>query len=328
AAIGEEAFVPVPVHTQSRALFLIEEKPLSFGRLELGARVESVRHRPEGTAGNDRDYTPLSLSAGLLWDLDAHRHLRLNLTRAQRAPVPEELYADGPHLATGTFELGAVTLGRDFTEETSTNLELSLDQHHGRFSATVNLFYNPIRDYGLLAATDEDGDGQADRVNEEGELEADGELLRVEQTQADARFYGAEAEARYRFLSGPLRLSGRVFADLVRGELDAGPHLPRITPTRYGLGLDGGWRGFQASLTLTEVADQTRVADLESPTEGYRLLSADLSHRWTLGELQPEVYVQGRNLLDEEARRHTSFLKDRAPLPGVTVLGGLRLRFF
>ena len=40
-----------------------------------------------------------------------------------------------------------------------------------------------------------------------------------------------------------------------------------------------------------------------------------------------ELFVDGNNLLDEEARPHTSFLKDLAPLPGRNIAAGVRLFF-
>jgi iron complex outermembrane receptor protein len=38
-------------------------------------------------------------------------------------------------------------------------------------------------------------------------------------------------------------------------------------------------------------------------------------------------FLQGKNLLDEEMRVHTSFLKDFAPLAGRALVAGLRGNF-
>jgi iron complex outermembrane receptor protein len=40
-----------------------------------------------------------------------------------------------------------------------------------------------------------------------------------------------------------------------------------------------------------------------------------------------EVFMDGTNLLDEEARPHTSFLKDLAPRPGRGIAFGVRAFF-
>ena len=89
-AIGDEAFVP-PVESRSAGLFLVEERSLGAHRLELGARIEHVRH--QAASNPDTDFTPLSLSAGFVYRLNEQHHLRLTASRSQRAPASEELYS-------------------------------------------------------------------------------------------------------------------------------------------------------------------------------------------------------------------------------------------
>lgn len=122
----------------------------------------------------------------------------------------------------------------------------------------------------------------------------------------------------------PYDLNVRVFGDKVRGKL------PRITPARLGIGLDGGQGPFKGSLSYMLAESQTHRAALESATDGYSMLAADVSYRFRLissSDSNIEVFLRGRNLLNEEARRATSFLKDVAPLPGVSVLARLRVVF-
>lgn len=330
AAIGDEAFVP-PVQTESMGLFVVEEREFRRGRVEVGARIEQVQQKPAAASGNPQiDFTPLSLAGGVMLDLNPDYHLRLNLARAQRAPAAEELYAFGPHLATGTFERGAAGLG----EETSTNLELGVDKHQGRWTFEASVYYNPISNYIYLLEADENADGLADQVTPEGEPfvpgggetgEEEGPLLLVDYSRGDATFTGFELQTAYALLQGPVALDLTLFADRVSARLDDGPDLPRITPGRLGLGLDAAWRGLQTQLDLTRVDGQDQVSTLETETGGYTLLSADLSYTLeTSQSLSTTFYLRGRNLLDEEARRHTSFLKDVAPIAGTTLLAGVR----
>ncbi len=173
-------------------------------------------------------------------------------------------------------------------------------------------------------------------------------------TQGDATFRGAEAEAKFHLLesdAGDFDL--RVFGDIVRAELDgsgtrevafAVPHgdhahnytvdiaqggnLPRIAPSRYGADLNwtlGGWR---ANVGAVRYQKQDRVAALEAPSPGYTLVNAGVA--WRVGEAdgtQWELFLDGRNLTDRDARPHTSLLRDYAPLPGRTVAGGIRVYF-
>lgn len=332
-AIGEEAFVP-PATTRQLGVFLVEERPYHLGKFELGARIGRDSNQPDGNV--ERTYTPHSLSAGSVFDLGEHYHLKAYVTRAQRSPAIEELYAFGPHGATGTFERG----DNGLRKETATNFEVGLDRHGERFEWQASVYYETFNDYVFLQEVDAglnaDGsgtaasDGEADRVDEEGQFDPAAELLLVNHTQADAKFYGFELQAAYAILTGPMQLHVNAFADRVRGKLEPGANLPRITPARYGIGLDAERGVIAGSLTLTRVESQRDLAPLETPTGAYNLLSADLSYEFSLresGVAKSQIYVRGRNLLDEEARRATSFLKDIAPMPGASVLAGVRLAF-
>lgn len=328
-AIGEEAFVP-PVESRSAGLFLVEERSFGEHRLELGGRVERVRH--QAVANPDTAFTPISLSAGFVYALNPRHHVRITASRSQRAPASEELYSFGPHLATNSFERGLSRLD----VETANNLELGLDRHQGSWRWRVNLFMNQAQDYIYQSEVDQgrnaDGsgngiaDGNADRVDEEGQLVAEGELLLVDYRQDDARLYGLEAETRFLFSRGPRPWQLRLYGDTVRGQIDGGPNLPRITPTRLGAGFSGGHGRWYGGVDVSRILDQDRISPLETETHGYTLVSADIEYNLP-GRWPTSLYLRGRNLLDEDARRHTSFLKDVAPLPGASVLLGLRTEF-
>lgn len=339
-AAGEEAFAP-PVRTRAGGLFVVEERPFGEHRLELGARLDRTEHRPEafppGTAAPAvaaRGFSAYSLAAGGVFMLGEHLHLRLNAQRAQRAPAPEELYAFGPHAATASFERGAANL----RAETANNLELALGRDHSRWTWELGAYINRIDDYVFQQEVDAglnaDGsgspaqDGQADRVDETGAFDPQGELLLVDQVQRGAEFRGYEAESSFRLVdAGPWRLQLRAFGDSVRAELDSGASLPRIAPARLGLGVDARYGGLRAALGYTHAAAQDRVAALETPTPAYELVSADLSYTRQAGAVRTTVYLQGRNLTDEEVRLSTSLLKDIAPLPGRALFAGLRFDF-
>ena len=350
-ARGEEALAP-KTDSMQLGLFAVEKTPFTFivpGQFEVGARIEAVKHEPFagkidprlGEPSKDNDFAPLSVSAGTLFNLDDSHHLRLNLSRSERAPTPEELYAYGPHGATGVFERG----NQDLKKEAATNFEISLDRHRGRWTWLGNVYYEEIRNFVYLAEAPADGrnadgsasgetpaDGQAvSLVDGEGtfvrsDADADEAFTLADYRQAKARFYGAEAETRYKFLTGPVKLSSRLFGDLVRGSLQNGGDLPRITPPRYGVGLDAARGPLSGGVSLTEVAEQKHFA-LDGPTASYTLLSADAAYRLPLAGGEATVFLRGRNLLDEEARRATSFLKDVYPLSGRSFFVGFNVRF-
>lgn len=337
AAVGSESFVP-QTRTQQAGLFVVEEKAFSWGSVEGGVRVENSEQKPASSSLASRSAQPISLSLGGLYKLGADYHLRLQAARSQRAPSAEELYAYGPHGATQTFERGSPQL----SNETVNNFEIGLDKHHGRLGISGSMYFEKIKDYIYLANADCNQaanssapctpDGLADTVAADGSFNPPGSpasesLQLVDYRRAKAKFYGFEAETSYKILTGPYKLQSKVFADLVRGALQNGGDLPRITPARLGVGLDASHGPLASNLTYTRVQTQHHVAALETPTEGFNLLSADLSYRIDGSSLDSTVFIRGRNLLDDEARRHTSFLKDAYPLPGRSVFVGLSLRF-
>ncbi len=308
SAVGAEAFVP-PNSGSELGLFLIERRQWQQLGLELGLRHDRHRIDPQGDLPGRR-FNAFSASVASQWQLDQRWHLRLGLDRAQRTPAAEELYSDGMHLATGGYEIGDAGLDR----ETANQIELALHYHGPALEMRAALFNNRFDDFIYLAATGEHDHG-----------------LPVRQWQQhDARFRGAEAELRFALAdnaSGRWQL--RLQADRVRGQLrGSGDHLPRIMPDRYGAGIawsHGGWRG---DLSAMRYRSQNQVAERESATPGYTMLDADLVHALDVGiSGEVEIFLQGRNLADRQARVHTSFLKDKAPLPGRSLGFGIRTFF-
>ena len=308
-AIGEEAFVP-HTRTQGWGLFVTEQRKLGALQLDVGGRVDRVETTPVG--GDARTFRPVSLSAGAAWKFSDAWRATLNLDRAERAPGEEELFANGPHVATLSYEVG----NRDLRKERANGTELGLHFHGGRLDAKVSAYQTRFDGFIYLADS-----GQT--------VDLDGETLPVRQwSQADARFRGVEGEVVTRLLDADAgRLDARIFGDRVRATLDDGGNLPRIAPARVGGELR--WRGndLRASLGATHWYRQDDVAAGESPTAGYTLVDAHAAYHLDRGATALEFFVDGTNLTNQVARVHTSFLKDRVVLPGRGVAFGVRMFF-
>lgn len=320
SAIGEEAIVPA-TKSRSTGLFLVEERNWERWRLELGGRVERATQNPLDSANPSRAFSLYSASAGALWKFMDGYGLGLSATQGQRAPVTEELYSDGPHTATRTFQTGNNAL----TKETANNIDLALRKTAGAVKWKVNVFHNRISNYIFERSADTDGDGVADRVDDTGALDPSGEFLAQNIAQTGARFYGAEAEAIFTLLPGAFDL--RLFTDTVRGKLSSG-NVPRIPPQRFGLQLDHKAGPWATNLSVIRAASQNRLAELETATPAYTLANAEVSYRIKQSKTTGyTVFVQGKNLLNNEIRVHTSYQKDVAPLPGRAIVLGLRGQF-
>lgn len=322
SAIGEEAIVPVS-KARSTGVFLVEEKHWENVRLEFGGRYEHATRDPQNTPDPSRAFGLFSGSTGASWNFVRDYNLGLTATHGQRAPAIEELYVNGAHHGTATFQTGDHTLRK----ETHNNFDLSLRKTTGFMTWKVNTFYNRFNRYIFFANADTDGNGIADRIDHDGELDLNGEFLVQNLAQTDAFFYGAEAEVIFSLKPDNLEL--RLFTDYVRGKLD-GNHgnVPRVTPQRFGFELNYKSGPFATNLTTIHVLRQNKAAELETHTAGYTQLNLEASYLLKqTGANGIRFFVQGRNLLDEEMRVHTSYLKNFAPLPGRALVAGIRSDF-
>ena len=310
-AIGEEAFVP-RTKTRAQGLFWMEHGQWDALQIDLGVRADRVRTDAAGQAR--RTFTPLSLSAGALWRFNDTWRFTLNLDRAERAPAEEELYADGPHVATASYEIGDPAM----REERADQAEVGLHYHGERFEAKASVYHTRFDGFIYLADTG------TFTPPEPGE-----DPLPIRQwSQGDATFQGLEAEFTAHLLdSAQGKLDLRVFGDHVRGELDSGENLPRIAPSRFGLDLNWNADHWRAALGATRVMRQGDVAPDETETAGHTLVDAHFAWHWDTDDYGWEVFVDGRNLGDVDARVHTSFLKDNVVLPGRNFGLGVRLFF-
>lgn len=308
-AIGEEAFVP-RTRTRAAGLFVTEQRRWSALQVDLGARIDRIDADPE--TGPARAFRPLSLSAGAAWTIDDAWRLSLNLDRAERAPGEEELFADGPHVATLSYEIGDPAL----REERANGVELGLHFHGRRIDAKAAAYRTRFDGFIYLADT-----GRS--------VDLDGEALPVRQwSQGDATFRGVEGELLAHLVDTEAgRLDARVFGDRVRATLDDGRNLPRIAPARLGAELRWRASAFRLAVGATRWSRQDDVAAGEAPTAGYTLVDAHAAWHLDRGATSLELFVDATNLTDATARVHTSFLKDRVVLPGRGVAAGVRVFF-
>ncbi|MEM9384210.1 MAG: TonB-dependent receptor [Pseudomonadota bacterium] len=307
SAVGAEAFVP-PVETTNVGVYLVEELDVNDWFFSIGGRFETQDQEP--VAGGSVDDTAFSASVSAIRTIAEDHRIGLTLSRSQRLPSAEELFSDGPHLATSTFEIG----DPDLDVETSNHVELSWRYGGERIGFAATAYLTDFEDFIFLRERGDTEDG----------------LPVFVWTQADAEFVGFEAEFTATLAEfsqgGDFDLS--LFADAVSGELSGGEDLPRISPARVGGRLEYHDRRLTTGLDIAHIFDQDNVAPFETQTDGYTMLNADVSLVLSEDGLVPvEVFVRATNLLDEEARRHTSFIKDLAPLPGRNYSIGLRGRF-
>lgn len=334
-----DAFFIRPSEKQTLGLFSLQEKPMDFGQIEVGLRVGYDQYNPEKqtkssvsgdsvtfagdtinfeTDPGTQGFLTTGVALGAVFNLDNLHKLRVGISRSEAAPGPEQLYAFGRHAASGTFEIGNPNL----TKETYLNTEMGLMRQQGALRYELNAFVNLVDNFVYFAFDDDNGEPR--RVNADGVTDSTGELM-VYNQQADALFYGIEASAAID-LDTSLPLTLRTSGDYLRGELQAGGNLPRMTPPRIGLGADTRWQDMQFSVDYRYHLKQTHTAEAETATDAYATLGFDLVY--TPSHLkQLRVFLQGRNLTDTDGRLHQSFFKDQAPIVGRNFTAGVAYQF-
>lgn len=304
---GTFAFGP-PSNTLKQAAFISEHIHNDDWHYEFGGRLEAQQIDVDGA----KDYSDLALSiaAGIIYEIDENNSLALSLQRSQRHATTTELYAEGPHLATQVFEIGDPNLGL----ETAYGIDLTYRHQSDEWSSSISVFYTYFDDYIYAEETGE----------EEDELEV------LEYGQVDAIFWGFEAEIeRVLAQSADLQITASLLADYVNAQNeDENDELPRIPPLRVGGKLrfvHGNWNG---GALLRYAFEQNNTAHHETETDAYTEFNIDAGYTFQLSsKVDCTLFTRVSNLLDEEIRQHTSYIKDEAPLPGRNFTIGARLNF-
>ncbi len=304
---GAEVLIPGRVKQDSFAAFSLEE--LNFRRIsfQFGARVENNRFRPTATDLLKRNITGFSGAFGIRVPINENSVFVANFTRSHRAPALEELYNEGPHDDSLSFEIG----DNNLRPEISNGLDLSLRHQAGRFRAEANFFYYDIKNFTFLRLTDQ--------------IDPDTDLPLSFYSQGNSRFYGTEASLQF-----AARQYFDLFANLdyVNAQLKSGSPLPRIPPFRSHLGFDAHYKYFSVRPELTLASKQDRVYGEEIPTAGYA--NFNLAGNIIIpGKHFASIFsIYGYNLTNKFYLNHVSFIKEFAPEIGRGVRFGYTIRYF
>ncbi|RZU02541.1 TonB-dependent receptor [Rivibacter subsaxonicus] len=327
SALGDEAFVP-STGTRQFAGFVFEELGVGEAKISFGGRIERTTVDSAGDADpaepkfgdpQSRRFTTGSAALGGLWPLAGGWQASANLAYTERAPTLYELYANGVHAATGTFERGSL----DQHKERGSNLDLGLQWSTSPHSSVkASLFASDFSNYIALLAT-----GEPDFIDADS-----GESFPVYAFQGvRARFVGGELEARWRLLDAgrTLDLDGQL--DWVRADnRTSGEPLPRIAPLRAALGASWGFaEDWLLRGEVRHAARQSRVPSDDVATPSYTLLNLALSKSFGLGGAAGLAYLKLDNLTDELAFNASTIgtVRPLAPLGGRALSAGLRLSF-
>jgi len=310
---GDEKYLP-DSRKKNVGLFTLQSIQAGKVRFEAGARVDFARLNSKEDeriaelveeAGSDsivgeepvsRKFTAKSGSVGANYDLDGWR-MGLSLSHAERAPGIDELFSFGPHGGSAQFLIG----NPDLRIEKSNGAELSVHRTEGPIHVQGSVYYSRYSNYIFQAPTGEIEDG----------------LPIYEYRQGKAKYYGFEVESDIKFGKAlGIDWGGELVSDAVRARIDGFGNAPEIPPFRVLADLTGSRGQVDGRIEVERAAAQHKNAPNEKRTPGYTMVNASLD--WHPFSANPELTLSltGNNLFDVNARRHSSELKDFAPLAG------------
>lgn len=316
---GDEKYLPDSLD-QRLAFFTLQTLVRGPLRLEAAARLESnhthtdadpqiaANGGPVGASPISRAFTPFSASVGGNYAVLPGWQLGLSLSHEERSPNIQELFANGAHGGSEQFLVGDPTLGI----ERSNGAELSLHHTTGPVHIQGSLYYSRYSSFIYEAPTGLIRDG----------------LPEYQFRQAKADYYGFEVDADAKLgRAAGINWTGELTADAVRATIqDYGP-APQIPPLRILAGLRGTRGNVDGSFEVEHVTAQNRPAPIETPTPGYTVVNASFDWHPLAANPQLTLSLTGNNLFDVNARRHSSELKDYAPLAGRDIRLTARIKY-
>ena len=330
---GEEAFMN-PANNEVLTLGYFVGRDFDPFHLDFGMRLDQIDR--SGTV-TDEDHGDIdsynvnentnSFAISIGRDLTDSLDINLGFSSVERMPSVIELFMNGPHLATGRFEVGDPTL----SSETSNNIDISFNFDNGEYFGYASFYINDVDNYITLMDEDDDHEMHGDEHHEdedehhedEDEHHEDeddhghGNLIHANYIQEDAEFDGYEIEFGRTIDLGKGQLKLSFGRDVVNAKFSDGHNVPRINPSRNVYSLSYAQEDVVFKLDLKDVAKQNDFGEGESATDAYQMLDTRVTKTFNLnGSNNLKVTLFGKNLLDEVARNHSSFVKNEVPLPG------------
>ena len=289
---------------------------VEFGGRQEFKNIEDTQHNiSKSYAG-----TSVSLEGGKY--LTPNSQISARISHTQRLPASQELFADGAHLATNTWERGNLNLNPEKTNGVELTYRFNNRDSNrattgkkSSIDASITGFYNQTQDY-IYAKTQD--------VVTSGESAG---FKLVDYSQTDAKHYGGEIKARY-YLNDMLSFGG--FADLALIELEDNTlqrkYAPRLSAPRVGGDITAQIGQFDVVLSGYHRFEQDKIADFETKTPSYNMLDAKVVY-YSPNAHDYTAFVKVSNILNELAYNHSSYLVDHVPMTERSVNAGITYRF-
>ena len=298
---------------RTQAAYLLEEIQLDPVSIEAGLRYDRVEMEPDqedqfSDIGHirARSFGALSGSLGALLRLSGPLTVGGSVGRAFRTPDVHELYSEGPHLASNSFDVGNPSLDT----ETGLGIDVFGRITGQRLSAEATWFRNAISGYVFPQAT-----GELSRIR----------LPIYQFVGEDAVLTGFESVLEW---SEPAGFRVEAVASYVRGTMRAtNEPLPFMPPIEGRLAIGYSPVDWFVEAETRMAKSQERTGRFEQSTDGYAIFGLSGGVRLTFGGRLHVVTLHLENLGDTEYRHHLSRVKEIMPEAGRALSVSYRVVF-
>lgn len=308
--------------------YFIQESNFSALHLETGLRFDWVYNKPIeesysyviGQYRKGKEFSAVSGSVSGIYALGEGFAIGTTLLHSFRAPSLEELYSEGPHLASYSYEIGNPKL----KPERGLAKELFLRYRSNKANSELALYHNSFSNY-LYAQNTGNKSNRFPRLYEYQFVGADAVIMGFE--------LSSEFQLTKNFVlstSFNYTVADREVTDEEKENTgytkDTRP-LPQIPPFKAQASLKYAKKSFEAGTRIKLAAKQDRTGEFETSTDGYALVDLFTQYRLQKNKLLHTFSVNVNNLLNEEYRSHLSRIKEFNPEPGINVSLLYRLYF-
>ena len=310
------------------SLFGLFQRNIKDLILQISSRVEYLSVIPEtsflflsnlnDTEVINREFTILSGAVGLFrswnnWDLSFVTMI------TGRTPDLDELYSDGPHLGTYSYEIGQPNLDLERTINFEASLEHKTPKSQMRFTGYQNFSPN----FHISTALGTGYEPGADWI--EWGSGSSGWLYKYQMKGLRAQIYGFESDLRYQ-LNNLIYFGGSI--SVTRGDnLSQNRALEYMPPDKVQFSTEFDLNPLSVSLNLKKVFPQTRLGEFETKTDGFFIMNLNGSYTIQSSKISHKFIFQLDNIFNEVYYNHLSRIKTIMPEKGRSVNIQYRLVF-
>ena len=296
-SIGDESIAPNS-QTISQSIYMLEE--YKFNQHKISFALRRAEHQIDSI--ENKSFSTNNASIGNEYVLNDVWTVKTNINHLERAPSYFELFADGVHAATGQYIVGNSSI----KNEVSNGIDFNIKRKDVSNTTSISAYYNYFNNYiGSFNTGTQREDGMDEAIFK----------------SVKASFKGVELESK-QLVADNLTANIRAEYVIAKNE-DTGSYLPRIAPLKMGIGSTYQKERYSLNINLLHAFAQNKLSVNELKTDAYTNLSLLATYQIPV-KYNIELFTRANNLLNEDIRDATSYIKDIAPQGGRSIMFGVR----